>query len=167
MIYAYACEGIYGLGCNPYSKKDVELLCSLKKRSIKKGLILVSGNFEHFGPFINHLNREEIKKLNSKWPGAFTWLVKANENVPEWIKGDSSLVALRQSNHPSIKSLTEKLGGVITSTSANISNEPAAKTSAEVKKIFGNKVKIIPGEIGELGGSTPIRNLHTLEWVRK
>ena len=167
MIFAYPCEGVFGLGCDPYSKKDVEFLCSLKKRDISKGLILVSGNFDHFKPFINNLNRTELKKMRSAWPGPHTWLVNANQNVPDWIKGNSSLVALRQSDHSIIKALTAEFGGVITSTSANISNEPAAKTSAEVKKIFGNKVKIIPGEIGELEGPTPIRNLHTLEWVRK
>ena len=48
MIYAYPCEGVYGLGCDPDSKKDVFKLCELKKRSIDKGLILISGVFEHF-----------------------------------------------------------------------------------------------------------------------
>ena len=42
MIYAYPCEGVYGLGCDPDSKKDVFKLCELKKRSIDKGLILIS-----------------------------------------------------------------------------------------------------------------------------
>lgn len=167
MIFAYACEGLFGLGCDPFSKKDVQLLCSLKKRDISKGLILVSGQFDHFKPFIEHLNKTEVKRLKSKWPGPFTWLIKANEKVPEWIRGDSNLVALRQSSHPSIKKLTDEFGGVVTSTSANIANEPPAVTTSEVKKIFGNKVKIIPGQVGSLNRATPIRNLHTLEWVRK
>ena len=53
MIYAYPCEGVYGLGCDPDSKKDVFKLCELKKRSIDKGLILISGVFEHFEKYIN------------------------------------------------------------------------------------------------------------------
>ena len=52
MIYAYPCEGVYGLGCDPDSKKDVFKLCELKKRSIDKGLILISGVFEHFEKYI-------------------------------------------------------------------------------------------------------------------
>ena len=51
MIYAYPCEGVYGLGCDPDSKKDVFKLCDLKKRSTEKGLILISGVFEHFEKF--------------------------------------------------------------------------------------------------------------------
>ena len=60
MIYAYPCEGVYGLGCDPDSKKDVFKLCELKKRSIDKGLILISGVFEHFEKYINHLDKQDI-----------------------------------------------------------------------------------------------------------
>ena len=119
MIYAYPCEGVYGLGCDPDSKKDVFKLCELKKRSIDKGLILISGVFEHFEKYINHLDKEDIDKLKRPWPGPHTWLVRANENVPEWIKGNSDLVALRHSSHPEVIKLTEKIGKVLTSTSAN------------------------------------------------
>ena len=66
MIFAYACEGLFGLGCDPFSKKDVQLLCSLKKRDISKGLILVSGQFDHFKPFIEHLNKTECGIYNKK-----------------------------------------------------------------------------------------------------
>ena len=52
MIYAYPCEGVYGLGCDPDSKKDVYKLCELKKRSVDKGLILISGDFEHFEKYV-------------------------------------------------------------------------------------------------------------------
>ena len=167
MIYAYPCEGLFGLGCDPLSKKDVIELCNLKKRSLDKGLILISGTFDHFEPYINHLNSMELKKLKSKWPGPHTWLVRANQNVPDWIKGDSNFVALRQSAHLSVVELTNQFGGVITSTSANVSEDAPAKTSEEVFKIFGHKVKIIQGEIGTLESATPIQNLETGEWIRK
>ena len=167
MIYAYPCEGVYGLGCDPDSKTDVYKLCDLKKRSIDKGLILISGVFEHFEKYINHLDKPDIDKLRRPWPGPHTWLVQANENVPEWIKGNSDLVALRHSSHPEVIRLTMKIGGVLTSTSANISNDPPAMSADEVKKIFGNEVMVVNGEVGDFGGATPIQNLETGEWIRK
>ena len=167
MIYAYPCEGVYGLGCDPDSEVDVKKLCRIKKRSLKKGLILISGFFEHFEKYINHLNQSEINEMKKAWPGPHTWLIRANENVPEWIKGNSDLVALRHSSHPEVIKLTKKIGKVITSTSANISNDPAAMTADEVSKIFGNQVKIIKGEVGNLAGATPIQNLETGEWIRR
>ena len=167
MIYAYPCEGVYGLGCDPDSKIDVYKLCDLKKRSTDKGLILISGVFEHFEKYINHLDKQDMDKLKKPWPGPHTWLVKANENVPEWIKGNSDLVALRHSSHPEVIKLTMKIGTVLTSTSANISNDPPAMSADEVRKIFGNQVKVISGEVGNFGGATPIQNLETGEWIRK
>ena len=75
---------------------------------------MVSGHFSHFDPYLSHLPEDLINKTKSKWPGAHTWLVPANDNVPSWIKGNSDFVALRQSVHPSIIELSEKLNSVIT-----------------------------------------------------
>ena len=77
------------------------------------------------------------------------------------------MVALRHSSHPEVIKLTEKIGKVLTSTSANISNDPPAMSADEVTKIFGNEVTLISGEIGNFGGATPIQNLETGEWIRK
>ena len=131
-----------------------------------KGLILVSGHFSHFDPYLSHLPENLINKTKSKWPGAHTWLVPANDNVPSWIKGNSDFVALRQSVHPSIIELSEKLNSVITSTSANISSEPPAKNADEVRNLFGDEVSILEGELGGADKPTPIQNLITDEWIR-
>ena len=104
--------------------------------------------------------------MKSKWPGAHTWLVPANDNVPTWIKGNSDFVALRQSVHPSIIELSEKLNSVITSTSANISSEPPARNAKEVRNLFGDEVSILEGELGGADKPTPIQNLITDEWIR-
>ena len=111
-------------------------------------------------------NSVVIEKTKSKWPGAHTWLVPANDNVPSWIKGNSDYVALRQSVHPSIIELSEKLNSVITSTSANISSEPPAKNANEVRNLFRDEVSILEGELGEADKPTPIQNLITDEWIR-
>tara|TARA_Y100000817_G_scaffold300246_1_gene279126 strand:+ start:838 stop:1341 length:504 start_codon:yes stop_codon:yes gene_type:complete len=166
MIYAYPTEGVWGLGCIPESEEDVKKICFLKKRTLDKGLILVSGNFLHFEKYLSHLSPDLIEKAQTKWPGAHTWLVPANKYVPLWIKGTSDLVALRQSSHPSIVELSARLGCAITSTSANISSEPPAKNPQEIKNLFGDAVSIIEGKLGGADKPTPIQNLITDEWIR-
>ena len=83
-----------------------------------------------------------------------------------WIKGNSNFVALRQSVHPSIIELSQKLNSVVTSTSANISSEPPAKNAEEVKNLFGDEVSILEGELGGDVKPTPIQHLITDEWIR-
>ena len=107
-----------------------------------------------------------VEKAKSKWPGAHTWLVPANANVPSWIKGNSDYVALRQSVHPAIIELSEKLNSVITSTSANISSKPPAKNAQEVRNLFGEEIFILDGELGGADTPSPIQNLITDEWIR-
>ena len=58
MIYAYPTEGVWGLGCLPNSEEDVKKICFLKQRTLDKGLILVSGHFSHFDPYLSHLPEE-------------------------------------------------------------------------------------------------------------
>ena len=45
MIYAYPCEGVYGLGCDPDSKKDVFKLCELKKKINRQRLNINKWSF--------------------------------------------------------------------------------------------------------------------------
>tara|TARA_Y100000816_G_scaffold75817_1_gene51338 strand:- start:1890 stop:2393 length:504 start_codon:yes stop_codon:yes gene_type:complete len=166
MIYAYPTEGVWGLGCLPNSEEDVKKICFLKQRALDKGFILVSGDFSHFKAYLSHLSEDLVEKAKSKWPGAHTWLVPANANVPSWIKGNSDYVALRQSVHPAIIELSEKLNSVITSTSANISSKPPAKNAQEVRNLFGEEIFILDGELGGADKPTPIQNLITDEWIR-
>ena len=65
MIYAYPTEGVWGLGCLPDSEEDVKKICFLKQRTLDKGLILVSGHFSHFDPYLSHLSVDLINKTHS------------------------------------------------------------------------------------------------------
>lgn len=40
-IFAYPTEGVWGLGCNPFSEKAVKKLIALKKRPENKGIIVL------------------------------------------------------------------------------------------------------------------------------
>tara|TARA_S200000501_G_scaffold236064_1_gene221346 strand:+ start:3316 stop:4704 length:1389 start_codon:yes stop_codon:yes gene_type:complete len=167
LILAMPTEGCWGLSCDPENQDAVERLCSLKKRNIDQGLILVSSNKEHLLKYFIGLSFEQTEQANSKWPGSHTWLLPANDYVPSWIKGAHSTVALRCSDHPIIKKVTSAFGRPVCTTSANLTGFDEAKTRKEVEAFFGEKVIIIDGELGGLDRPTPMQNLITKEWVRK
>lgn len=166
-ILAMPTEGCWGLSCDPENQDAVERLCSLKKRNVDQGLILVSSNKEHLLKYFIGLSFEQTEQANSKWPGGHTWLLPANDYVPSWIKGAHPTVALRCSDHPVIEKVTSAFGRPICTTSANLTGFDEAKTRKEVEAFFGEKVIIIDGELGGLDGPTPMQNLITEEWVRK
>lgn len=167
VIFAYPTEGVWGLGCNPFSEKAVKKLINLKKRPKNKGIIILAGSMEQLLPFTKHLNEKLTKRMNEKWPGPHTWLVPSSSETPKWLLGPTGLLALRLSNHKTVKELTKSLNMPICSTSANISGKEPAKDSDEIRTFFYDKVHIIEGKLGGLKKPTPVQNLESKEWLRK
>ena len=166
-VFAYPTEGVWGLGCNPFSEKAVNKLINLKKRPKNKGIIVLAGSLQQLLPFTQHLSEKLKKRMNSKWPGPHTWLVPSSPDIPKWLIGPTGLVALRWSNHKTVIELTESLEMPICCSSANISGQEPAKNLEEIRTFFGNKVLIIEGELGALKKPTPVQNLESKEWLRK
>ena len=77
-VFAYPTEGVWGLGCNPFSEKAVKKLINLKKRPKNKGIIILAGSLQQLLPFTQHLSEKLKKRMNSKWPGPHTWLVPSS-----------------------------------------------------------------------------------------
>ena len=164
-VVAYPTEGIYGLGCDPFNKAAVEALLALKKRDISKGLIVIGGNWQQLQSLTTTISASPLKKvLQASQPT--TWLFPASAIVPQWITGNSSQIALRITTHPIAKALC-KLGGILVSTSANISTQMSANNAAEVKAIFGDRLAmIIDAPVGHLKKPTPIIDVVSNEIVR-
>lgn len=164
-IVAYPTEGVYGLGCDPFNKVAVERILTLKKRDITKGLIVIGKNWQQLRSLTKPISASQLEKvLQASKPT--TWLFPASPLVPEWITGGSSQVAVRITHHPVAKLLC-KLGGIIVSTSANVSTQASARSADEVRAIFGKKLAmIIDASVGNLKKSTPIIDVLTNAIVR-
>lgn len=170
-VIAYPTEAVYGLGCDPKNLSAVKKILELKKRKKEKGLILIAANFEQLKPYLKSLDENTEKKILASWSSAekaITWLVPVKEDVSEYLKGQFDTLAVRVSKHPIVKELCEKFGGAIISTSANISNQEAARTAEQVKQIFENKIDfILEGETDMNAQPSEIRNAITNETIRK
>ena len=94
----------------------------------------------------------------------------ANEKCPPWLVNQTTkTIALRLSDHPLIKKLTEEFGQAIISTSANISGkeESDSKDFKKVYENFSKEVMFIEGNLGGKSRSSPVVNLITDEVYRK
>ena len=166
-IFAYPTEGVWGIGCNPFSESAVKKLINLKKRDENKGIIILAGNLSQIEDLTSHLNNDLRKKMLRKWPGPHTWLVPSSSKTPKWLLGQSRLLALRVSNHEGVQKITSELEMPICSTSANISGKSPAIDENQIREFFGSKVHIIEGKLGGLTKPTPVQILESDEWIRK
>lgn len=146
-VIAYPTESCYGLGCDPMNRRAVEKIFRLKGRSAAKGLILIAANRNQLWPYATRASINAAWQ-SGRWPGAVTWVLPATKTCPPWLTGARQTVAVRITKHAGAAQLCRDAGMALVSTSANRSGQPAAKTAAQCRRLFGNRVRVMDGLIG-------------------
>ncbi|MDY6991545.1 MAG: Sua5/YciO/YrdC/YwlC family protein [Pseudomonadota bacterium] len=159
-IIAYPTEAVYGLGCDPLNDPAVKRLLVLKQRSWHKGLILIAADYRQLEPWLQPLSVTLQQQVLASWPGPVTWLLPAHPQVSPWLRGQSTLLAVRVTAHPQAAALCHTWGGPLVSTSANLSGRPMAKTALQVRRLTlsAQLSYILPGRVGQQHRPTEIRH---------
>ena len=160
-VIAYATEGVWGLGCDPFDEAATMRLLALKQRPVDKGLILVGAGAAQFDGLIDWpaLDAAQREAVLASWPGPHTWIVPATAHVPAWVSGGRDSVAVRASAHPVVAALCTMFGSALVSTSANVSTEPAPRMRAELDpRIVAGVDVVVEGETTGLSQPTTIRD---------
>ena len=166
-LIAYPTEAVYGLGCDPRNEKAVRRLLALKRRSPRKGLILIAADFAQLAPFLQPLTPADLARLAATWPGPHTWLTPARPDTPRWLRGQHDTLAVRVTAHPLAAALCRACGHPLVSTSANFSGRPPARGALAVRRQLGAAIDcLLPGPTGGATQPTEIRDLRTGRRVR-
>ncbi|MEN8180204.1 MAG: L-threonylcarbamoyladenylate synthase [Pseudomonadota bacterium] len=167
-IIAYPTEAVYGLGCDPFNPEVVYRLLALKKRHVDKGLILISDCFERLSPLLAPIPEARLALIKDTWPGPVTWVMPASPEVPAWLRGRHTTLAVRVTAHPIAAALCRASGMPLVSTSANLSQHPPARTALEARVRCDNRLDfILHGSTGPQKQPTQIREALTGQILRK
>jgi len=159
-VIAYPTEGVWGLGCDPWNAKAVGRILQIKERPVDKGLILIAADYEQLAPLLAPLSSDLVYRLTERWPGAFTWVVEHNGNLPAWVTGDRSTIAVRVPGHPMARALCRHAGMPLVSTSANRSGKPGMTDRLQVSLKLGAELDgIAPGRTVAGAQPSQIRDL--------
>jgi len=139
-LLVYPTEAVYGLGGDYRQAGTVNRILQLKNRSAAQGLILVAGHIQYLLPLIKPATGMDLAMALKTWPGHHTWVFPASNLVPDNVKGPNNTVAVRLSDHPVIKYLTDALGGALISTSANIHGQKTRQEIEAIKQLWGQQV---------------------------
>ncbi len=152
-LVAYPTESVYGVGCDPFNVDAVYRLLALKHRDEAKGLILVAANRHQVKTLLPDLSDQQLNFLEqSSLAEPLTGLLAdENDDIPPWIKGRHSRVAIRISRHPMVQELCLLFGGAIVSSSANITGFPSAKSPLQVRQQLQSGLDYLL--VGPLGGA--------------
>ena len=139
----------------PYDNDSaITRLLALKKRSWKKGLILVASDYEQLRPYIDEakLSAEQLEYVFGKWPGPFTFIMPSKPGISNLLCGNFSSLAVRVSSHPTIRAICQQIEKPLVSTSANHSGEEPAMRSDEIIVKFSGEIDALIA--GSLGGNS-------------
>jgi L-threonylcarbamoyladenylate synthase len=164
-VIAYPTESVWGLGCDPWNEQAVLALLRLKQRPVDKGLILIASDIVQVESYLEQLTAAQRDVVLASWSDevkqASTWLVPLTPDIPTWISGEHSQVAIRVTKHQQTQALCRVFGKAIVSTSANPTGEPSAMNSATVRQYFQDQVFILDGETGGAKQPSVIRDALT------
>ena len=144
-LIIYPTDTVYGVGGSMYSLEAIEKVYGAKEREFTSPLIaLVSDNSKVEEIAKMGKNKEKIEALmKTFWPGALTIILDKKDVVPAKMVSGGTSVGVRMPNHPIALDIIEACGGILPTTSANISGEVSPKDHSEVNNRFRDRVEIV------------------------
>lgn len=157
-IIIYPTDSVYAIGCDMYNSKAIDRLCQIigkKPESANLALICydLSNISEYTVPFANSV----YKMMKSSLPGAYTFILKANNNVPKIFKNKKKEIGIRVPDNNIPRAIVKELGNPIVTASIKMDSEFSEyPTDPElIYDMFKKQVDlVIHGGIGNSEAST-------------
>lgn len=143
-VIAFVTDTVWGLGCNPDSESAVRKIYSIKQRDGNKPLILMSHDIYPLLKYVKPLSKNAHKLIKKYFPGALTLVVEKSNLTPDYVTSGFQTVGIRVPHNKVFASICKCIeGGVLATTSANISSYPPALTYEEAVEYIGDKVDYV------------------------
>lgn len=158
-LIIYPTDTVYGVG-GVLKEDTLKKIYEAKTRSFSSPLIALVNSLDKVDEIaiISDEHREKINKLIKRfWPGGLTMILKKRENVPAIMVSNGETVGVRMPNHKLALDIIESAGGILATTSANISGEATPSSFVEISPIFKERVDIVID-----GGKCPIGTASTI-----
>ena len=154
-VVAYPTETVYGLGTG-LQPAALGRLAQMKGRESDKPFLLLA--VEPAGLPGLHWTPAATLLAARFWPGPLSLALAADASYPAPVRSASGTVAVRDTPHPALRALLQRVAGPLTSTSANLPGLMPATTLAGLLTVLvglrgGQDVLVLDG--GALPASPP------------
>ena len=131
-VIIYPTDTVYGLGCDIHSKKAIEQICRIKNLNYKKAeFSIICTDISEVSNYTYQLSNQTFKLLKRTLPGPYTYILRANNELPNTFRASKKTIGIRIPNNNIAIRLAEKLGNPIISTSMN-------KFEDEIREYYTN-----------------------------
>lgn len=123
-IIIYPTDTIYGLGCDINNQKAVQRICRLRNLDYKTAnLSFICKDIGQISQYTKTIDNQTFRTLKKNLPGAFTFILPSNNEVPKLFKNKKRTVGVRVPDHPVPLAIVEELGRPILTTSLRSDDE--------------------------------------------
>ena len=131
-VAIFPTDTVYGIGALP-DKEAVRRLYRIEKRDFSKKIIALTSETEDY--------IDRIKKVIEEcWPGELTIIFKANEEFTEKFDSGLKTVGIRIPKNRTAIDIIKNTGGIVLTTSANISGERAVTDIKDMSEVLLSEV---------------------------
>ncbi|HKI96413.1 MAG TPA: L-threonylcarbamoyladenylate synthase [Gemmatimonadales bacterium] len=138
-LLAYPTETVYGLGSRARAA-DVAALAKLKGRPPRKPFLLLVASRAMVEDAGLVFNAAADALAEAFWPGPMTIILPGGIGLPDVLRGPEGGVAVRWTSQPGMRTVIDRLGEPITSTSANRPGGPTAPGVGAIETTFEDAV---------------------------
>lgn len=116
----FPCDTVWGL-IGLISEPIIARLFEIKNRDKKTAMLVLVANWDQVNACANTLAPWQITELKKNWPGATTYILPKNKNIPGTLTGGRETIGIRMPEFQPLKALFEIINQPLISTSANLS----------------------------------------------
>jgi len=116
-LVIYPTDTVYGLGCDINNTKALERIAKIKGVKLEKAnFSFVCHDLSNISDYVKQLDTPTFKLLKKALPGAYTFILPGNQNLPKEFKKKTT-VGIRVPDNNIALEIVRQLGNPIVSTS--------------------------------------------------
>ncbi len=145
-VIIFPTDTIYAIGCSVNSSKALDRIARIKGvKKEKANFSFIFHDLSMLSEFTRPINNDVFKMMKRNLPGAFTFIVEANNNVPKLFKNNKKTIGIRIPDQPIITNIVRELGCPIITTSIIDEDEISGFMTdpEEINDAYKDKVDII------------------------
>ena len=145
-VIIYPTDTVYSMGCDINNHDAIEKMSRIKNIDVKTAnYSLVCYDLSHLSDFVFSIDTPVYRVMKKHLPGAFTFILKANSNVPKIFKSKKKTVGIRVPDSKICRAIVKELGNPITSTSIHdiSDNDDYITDPEQIYEFFKKRVDIV------------------------
>ena len=123
-IVIYPTDGVYGMGCDIHNHKAVEKIAKIRGiKSDKARFSIICHSLSQLSDYTRPISNPVFKLMKKNLPGPFTFILNANNKVPDIFQSKKRTVGIRIPNNAILLEIVQTFGSPLLTTSVHDDDE--------------------------------------------